>query len=442
MTVAVHKYIVGGGAVKIARSIETAIVSGRLAPGEQLPTVRALAEQLSVSPATVSAAYASLRRRGLLSGQGRRGTRVSAAPPLATRLPMDIPKGLRNLADGNPDRGLLPNLSRALAKVDPAPRLYGNPLKSAALLELAAQQLQRDGVATDHLAVVSGALDGIERVLQSHLRPGDRVIVEDPAFPSITDLLAALGLVALPVAIDECGVVPEALDRALANGAEALIVTPRAHNPTGAAIDARRAKALRRVLAAKPELLVIEDDHAAGVAGVELHSISERRRGPWALTRSVSKSLGPDLRVAVVAGDAETIARVEGRQFIGMRWVSQVLQDIVVALWSDKRIEHALGSAEQVYCRRRQRLLDELAAHGIKASGRSGLNVWIAVNEETTVVQRLRDAGWAVTAGERFRLRTPPAIRVTTSTLKTSEARSLAAALASALSADTAGVLV
>lgn len=433
MSVAVHKYIAGGGSVNIARSIEEAILSGRLEPGARLPTVRALARSLSVAPATVAAAYRSLRQRGLLSGQGRRGTTVSAAPPLAPRLQLHIPEGVRNLADGNPDQDLLPDLAAALSKVDPSPRLYSDRLKSPELLEKAARHLQRDGVAVEHLTVVSGALDGIERVLQSRLRPGDRVVVEDPAFPSITDLVAALGLVAVPVVVDERGILPEALEYALASGAEAVIVTPRAHNPTGAAMSGERAKLLRRVLATKPEVLVIEDDHAAGVAGAALHTLCDRRRGRWALTRSVSKSLGPDLRLAVMAGDGETIARVEGRQLMGMRWVSHVLQDLVAALWSDKRVIRGLASAEAVYSKRRQGLLEELAARGIQAYGSSGLNVWIPVSEETSAVQRLRDAGWAVAAGERFRLGTPPAIRVTTSTLEPCEARSFAAAMSSAM---------
>ena len=51
-------------------------------------------------------------------------------------------------------------------------------------------------------------------------------------------------------------------------------------------------------------------------------------------------------------------------------------------------------------------------------SGSSGFNVWIPVQAEVPVVQALAERGWAVTAGERFRLQTPPAIRVTTSTLQ------------------------
>ena len=105
------------------------------------------------------------------------------------------------------------------------------------------------------LAVVSGAFDGLERVLQAHLRPGDRVIIEDPAYTSIRDLLLALGLIAVPVPVDEFGLLPEALAAALAEGAEAMVIVPRAQNPFGAAMDAERAAALRRELEPYPDLL-------------------------------------------------------------------------------------------------------------------------------------------------------------------------------------------
>jgi len=433
MSVSIQKYITGHGSVQIARSIEKAVREGAVAPGDRLPTVRALADRLTVSPATVAAAYRALRERGIVSGQGRRGTVVSAAPPVSTPLAVSVPDGVRNLVDGNPDRDLLPDLRPALAKLEGAQRMYGGDIKSDALLRLAAARLAADGIAAGSLAIVGGALDGIERVLQVHLRPGDRVIVEDPGFIGVLDLLRALGLVAVAVAVDDAGVVPDELEAALEAGADALIVTPRAQNPMGAAIDAGRARALRRVLGAHPDLLVIEDDHAAGVAGAPLESLVDKKRSRWAFARSVSKSLGPDLRLAVLAGDSQTVSRVEGRQTMGIRWVSRILQDLVVALWSDRSVDRLLLRAERAYTERRQGLLDELAARGIEAFGRSGMNVWVPVADESSVVLRLRDEGWAVAPGERFRLGTAAAIRVTTSTLRRDDAARFAGALASIL---------
>jgi DNA-binding transcriptional MocR family regulator len=139
----------------------------------------------------------------------------------------------------------------------------------------------------------------------------------------------------------------------------------------------------------------------------------------------------------VIAGDRETVARVAGRQRIGFRWVSHLLQRIVVELETDSATRLRVERAERVYAERRNALIAALDAHGIPASGRSGLNVWIPVPEEVPVVQSLLAAGFAVSAGERFRLHAGPAIRVTTATLPPTQAPALAAAIAASLGAHT-----
>src|SRR5262249_15561679 len=148
------------------------------------------------------------------------------------------------------------------------------------------------------------------------------------------DLLGALGLVPEPVRVDDCGAIPEELQRALEGGACACILTPRAQNPTGAAYDARRARQLRAVLDRHPEALVVEDDHAGPVAGASALTVVHAKRPRWAVVRSASKSLGPDLRLAILSGDPLTVARVEGRRALGAGWVSDILQGMVEALWS------------------------------------------------------------------------------------------------------------
>ena len=70
----------GAGAATIAAKVETAIADGRLAAGDRLPTIRDLAARLRVSPATVAAAYRTLGGRGLVSGNTRLGTVVTAQP--------------------------------------------------------------------------------------------------------------------------------------------------------------------------------------------------------------------------------------------------------------------------------------------------------------------------------------------------------------------------
>jgi DNA-binding transcriptional MocR family regulator len=144
----------------------------------------------------------------------------------------------------------------------------------------------------------------------------------------------------------------------------------------------------------------------------------------------VSKWLGPDLRLAVVAGDATTVSRVEGRQALGTGWVSYVLQDMVATLWSARSTDTLLRRADQTYARRRRALLRALEREGLAGSGTSGLTVWVPVADEHAVVAGLVQEGWGVSPGERFRIASPPGIRIAFATLGEDEAPGLAAALA------------
>jgi len=434
MIVSAHN-ITGSSAVEIARCIEAQILAGTLGAGSGLPTVRALADELGISPSTVSAAYKQLRSRGLLVAERRRGTRVSPRPPVyhgATR-PV-LPAGVLDLATGNPDPALLPDLAPALASIDTRPVLYGDALIDRELARRALERFRSDGIPAGELCVVAGALDGLERVLAAHLRPGDRVAIEDPAFVGVRDLLAALGLAAVPVEVDDSGIRPGALARALDAGVRALVVTPRAQNPTGACLDEARIRELDPILAKHPELLLCEDDHAGLVSGAPARTlVASAAFQHWAVVRSFSKALGPDLRVAVLAADDVTIARLEGRQRLGMRWVSHLMQRLALALWKDRGVQANLRAAARSYAQRRATLCRALAENGIEAQGRSGLNVWVPVPEEAAVVAALAEAGFGVCAGERFRLESRPAIRISVGSLPLERAEELAGALAAVL---------
>ena len=429
----------GTGAEAIAADIEEAISSGALAPGAELPPIRELAGQLGINANTAAAAYRLLRERGAVETAGRRGTRVRDRPATTPRSlrGLAVPRGVRDLSTGNPDPALLPI---AIAQLPHAgsrqrgPLLYGEPAVSPELAAHAKASLTADGVAAEHLAVSAGALDGIERVLTAHLRPGDRVAVEDPGWANLLDLLAALSLSVEPVRVDDDGPLTADVARALRRGVQAVVVTTRAQNPTGAAVSAARATELRQLLADHGEVLLVEDDHCADIAGVPLHTLAGTTRH-WAFVRSAAKAYGPDLRLALLAGDRRTVERVLGRLRLGPGWVSYLLQNLAVSLWHGKAARRMVHKAEAVYTRNRTLVRAALADRDVTCHGRSGLNVWIPVPDETVAITRLLSAGWAAAPGTRFRIGTPPGIRITVSNLRAAEIDPLADAVAEALHA-------
>ncbi|WP_107069497.1 aminotransferase class I/II-fold pyridoxal phosphate-dependent enzyme [Streptomyces durhamensis] len=428
--------IEGRGAAEIAASVERAVGTGDLRAGQPLPPMRELAARLGVNPNTVAAAYRTLRERGVIETAGRRGSRIRSRPATTGReeLRVEVPAGGRDLATGNPDPALLPRLGPVLAaagrEADRRPLLYGDDPFDPELVRVARAELDADGVPEGPLTVTSGSLDAIERLLVAHLRPGDAVAVEDPGWGSVLDLVPALGLRTVPVGVDDDGPNPDDLRRALEAGARALIVTDRAQNPTGASVTATRARALRAVLREHPQTLLIEDDHGHGIVDLPLHPLAGVTRH-WAVVRSASKAYGPDLRVAVLTGDPVTVDRVRGRQRLGPGWVSLLLQRTVVRLWAEGAVDRP--AVARAYGARRDALVDALAKRGVVAHGRSGMNVWIPVPDETGAVARLLQAGWAVAPGARFRLASPPGIRITVSTLTEGDITPLAEAVAAAV---------
>ncbi len=418
-------------ATKIRDMVEHDVSTGKRAPGDRLPAVRALAAELEVSPNTVAAAYKQLRNRGVVVGRGRQGTIIAhlARPTLSQVTP--VPEGTIDAARGTPDHSLLPPLGDAFAAATAKPpATYGDALLDPSFATAARQMLEADSIDASNIMVTSGAMDAVEKILAANdLRPGDRVGVEDPGHIPVHQLVRMAGLELVPLDIDERGITPNALQDALRQGLEALIVTPRAQNPTGAAHDAVRANELSAILSPHDHVLLIQDDHAGPVSGVDWLPLTAP--GPrHATIRSLGKSLGPDLRISIVAGDQATIDRVALAVSNGPGWVSHILQRAAAHLLGDPDASELVNQAAVSYRSRRRLLAERLRNHGIEATGRSGINVWVRCEDEQATVAAARSAGFSIRAADRYRINSEPAVRVTISNLDAEQIRTLADAIA------------
>lgn len=430
----VQKYITGKTSGKVASDVEAAIFSGALAPGHQMPTIRELAVALGISPATVAAAYRVLQLRALLVSHGRRGTRVAHRPvAVARRRPAVVSRGLVELSDGNPDPALLPDSGKALRGLRYREHLYGESTMHAGLIAAMRKEMERDGITPGPCCVVNGTMDGLDRLFSEHLRPGDRLAVEDPGFTGHHDLALSRGLSLAPVRVDAQGMLPDSLAQVCAERVHAVLVTPRAQSPTGAALTPERARELRAVLRRYPDVLVMEDDHSSFLCESTPYERLHDARGRWAHLRSLSKAFNPDLRVSVMTGDQHTVNRILDRLVVVERWVSILLQSLAHAMLTDASIRADVRKAGREYDKRRSAFMALLQRHDLQPMGNSGFNMWLPVLEETPIVQAIAHAGWAVAPGERFRINSPAGIRFTTSRLQGADTMRLADAVASAL---------
>ncbi|HBC8644980.1 TPA: transcriptional regulator PtsJ [Citrobacter koseri] len=425
----------GKTASEIFDSIRQHVTTGALAPGETLPPVRELASELSVNRNTVAAAYKRLVTSGLALSQGRNGTVIKGAPsPLALEgSSPDTP--LTDLSGGNPDPQRLPDLSSYFSTINKSPRLYGDAAVSPGLHAWAKQWMQDAIPDEGEIDITSGAIDAIERLLCAHLLPGDSVAVEDPCFLSSISMLRYAGFSAIPVGVDSEGMQPEMLEQALKNGARAVILTPRAHNPTGCSLSASRAAALQNIVAKYPQALVIIDDHFALLSSSPWHPVIAPETLHWSVVRSMSKTLGPDLRLAIVASDPATSARLRLRLNSGSQWVSHLLQDLVHACLSDKNYQRTLAQTRKFYASQQQKLACALQRTGLTHAPGDGLNAWLPLKSHSQgIAFMLAKAGWLVREGEAFGVNAPAhGLRITLSTLGDGDINKLAADIHQAL---------
>lgn len=409
----------GNTAQEIADSIRRLIAGQRLGPGDSLPPVRELATTLDVNRNTVAAAYQRLVKAGLAETRGRHGT-VVAAPPQAGEAEGRTPDtALHDLADGNPNPRWLPDL-HAVSLEPRKPLLYGDPTMLSALRRHAEAWLGPDVPTAFEIEATNGAVDAIERLSAARLAPGDRVAVEDPCYLGTINALRLAGMRSTGIAMDGEGMLPDALEAALASGVQAVLLTPRSQNPTGVSLSRRRALALQKVIARHPDVFVMVDDHFALLCELPYYSIIPKGHAHWALIRSVSKALGPDLRVALLACDAATASRLRARLAPGIGWVSHILQSIVLRCLEDEAVRRQVCDAGADYRARHAALREALEARGIDAGPAcEGLNLWITVDRDgKDIAFELAKRGWLVRSSEAFDVQaTSQAIRVTTAVL-------------------------
>lgn len=408
----------------IAADVSRLVNEGTLAPGERLPTVRDIAAELGVSIGTVSAAWRALSAAGVIVSRGRAGTFVQSdrRDRLSARV-RDLADGGRSvrldLAQGTPDPALLPPLADALARV--APRAdtgrYHDVPTLPELEELLRASWPVPGV--EAFTIVDGAMDGISRTLEQVVRFGDRVVVESPGFPYLFDLVEAIGAEPVAVELDADGMVPASLARALSTKPAAVLMQPRAQNPSGVSMTPDRARLLARVVMAASRgrsITIVEDDHSALVCSAPDVTLGRWLPRQVVHVRSFSKSHGPDLRIAALGGPASIVEGIMTRRTLGPAWTSRLLQTVLTELLTADGSVARVRTARLIYRDRVDRLAAALRRLGVDVGNPDGLNLWLPVVDERAALVRLAASGIAVAPGAPFvapGVEAAPHVRVT-----------------------------
>lgn len=423
-------------ASEIFESVRQKVRTGKLGPGDALPPVRELAVRLGVHRNTVASAYKKLAAAGIAVTNGRYGTTIAQAEDLTEQEGPACQTALTDVSGGNPEPSVLPDVAPLLQAVSLTPRSYGGNVINPGLENAGLEWFSCDAPGTFGLNLTHGAIDAIERLVTGYLTPGEKIAVEEPCFLSSINAIRNLGYVPAGVPVDRHGLLSGPLQEVLEAGAQVVIVTPRAHNPTGCSLSPERAVEIRAVLARFPHVMVIVDDHFSLLSGLDYQNVIAAETRNWAIIRSVSKFYGPDLRLALTASNPDTSERLSRRMASGAHWVSHILQDITEKALSSAAVAREVSRASALYRDRRNILLATLRTRGVEiAREYDGLNVWLPLRSEPAALISLMEArGWLVRAGAGFYLSEPQyAIRLTPGSLSDEQSEALAQDLADAL---------
>lgn len=417
----------------IALEVSALIRSGALPVGTRMPTVRDLAFTLGVSPGTISEAWSELKRQKIVSGRGRGGAWVSgdSATPRPARMGSVAHFGpdVLDLSLAIPDASLLPPLRAALAHAAETENL--NSYERTPILPALRQAvLPQWPYAPDAFLATNGGYNAVYSVLHATVLPGACVAIEDPTAMRLLDIIEDLGAELLPIGCDAKGPLPDQLAAALSRRPAAFMFQPRTHSVTGRHVSARRLQELATVLAGS-DTLVIEDD---GVGDVSIHPpISLGATMPERVVhiRSFSKSLAPDLRIAVLSAPDKVIRQIQSYRSFSSGWTSRLLQAATAWLLDDAATTQSVANARQIYAERRRTFLGHLAEHGIAMPETDGLCIWIPVESEQYALVTLAAHGIAVLPGSKCSLQPTEHVRLATAVLAQGHER-VAAAVARA----------
>ena len=350
------------------RCIREDILSGRLMPGEKLPSKRALCAHLEVSKITVEGAYNQLLAEGYLRSVEKVGYYVEALERPAQKevLPAPAPKPeeeeLLDLTGGGSagfpfsvwsslQRQVMLDMGSRLLL--PLPNQGAWELRLAIAEHLA--QFRGMQVSPENILVGAGT-DFLYNLLIQLLGRGMRYAVEEPGYGKIRLLYAAAGAECVSAQMDSLGVCPESLGQA-----QVLHISPSHHFPTGIITPLSRRQALLRWAYEAPNRWIIEDDYDSEFR-FNAHPMptvqSLDSRGRVIYMNTFSKTLTPSIRISYMVLPRELMERFQAGLGFYSGTVPSFEQYTLARFLRDGHFEKHLNRMRKYYRALRNRVLD------------------------------------------------------------------------------------
>ncbi|WP_460141876.1 MocR-like pyridoxine biosynthesis transcription factor PdxR [Pseudomonas sp. S2_E01] len=378
---------------QLYNQLRSAIESGRLAAGTQLPPSRLLAEQLGISRKTISDTYAQLTYENYLTGVIGKGTYVNTRPAKAQPrqghsqlASAEVIESWRNLPvflrhptlegslrydfiGGATSKGQFPQddwrrcTSHALRQIAGSKGFYSFPEGLPALRNAIARHIAFSrGVncQDEDVVVCNGAQQALDLISRVLTRPGSLVAMEDPGYPPARLLFGSHGATVVGVPVDAEGI---QVDR-IPEGTRLIYVTPSHQFPLGIAMSqARRVALLER--ARELGAIIIEDDYDSefryeGRPTDSLQSMDEY--GIVAYVGTFSKTLLPELRLGyMILPPAILEAVIRAKQLTDLH-TSTLPQWALAKFIAEGCLLKHIRRCHAIYAARRERILTRVAS--------------------------------------------------------------------------------
>jgi GntR family transcriptional regulator/MocR family aminotransferase len=359
--------------VLIGRQIEDqlreAIRSGALAAGSQLPSTRALSEDLHVSRGVVVRAYAQLGAEGYIELRQGANPSVSGTPVRAAAEPADRPRF--DLRPHVPDVTAFPRTTwlnsqkRAFLTAPHAELGYidGRGLERLRV-EIAAYLGRSRGVLAgpDDVLITAGSTHSLALITRALARRGASAIgFENPSHRILHAVVSHCGLEPVGFAVDGDGIRPEALESATLG---ALVVSPAHQFPTGAVLSAQRRPDLVR-WAVENDVVIVEDEYDAEFRydkppSRALHSLAPEH---VVYLGSTSKTLAPGVRLGWAVLPKRLAASVTEELSLSLLHLSAIDQLAFADFLGRGEFDRHLRRMRALYKRRRDVLVEALHEH-------------------------------------------------------------------------------
>lgn len=397
----------------LVRALQEDVSAGRLPAGSRLPTQRELATRLGVALGTVTRAYAEATRRGLVHGDGRRGTFVGEPPSarsFLSSLYRETNAGV-DLSKNHPATTHDPDLAtvlRQIAQESDVQHLLQYPPSAGHERHREAGQdwLGKLGlrVELDRLYTSGGAQHALMAIFSAETRPGDRIATEEYTYPGTRTIADLMGLELVGVEMDEEGPIPDALaSQCRHRDIRLFYCNPSFQNPTNAIMSLDRRRELAAV-AEKYGVTVVEDEVLAplmdGHPGFITTLIPEQS---YCIVSS-SKSLAAGLRIGFIATPRHAAQRLNESIQASILGVPPLMAEIFTRWHADGTLEKTVALRKKELAHAQQLTATILRGHDFRSQPTS-YHVWLRLPAPWSSLQFAAEAqmrGVAISPAELF----------------------------------------